>query len=288
MAKTLDLRRRIRSIRNTMQVTKAMKMVSAAKLRRAQERIVQARPYAHRMREVLRSLATRANPEGHPLLRVRGDRRVELVVVTADKGLCGSFNTNLYKTATSFLERFGDREITVHCVGRKGRDYFRRRNYAVHREWVDVFRRLDYPTAAEIARDLMDRYVRQELDAVYVVYNEFKSLLRQQPVVERLLPLDREELAAGESREDYLYEPGAAELFDRLLPLHVEVQVYRALLESAAAEHAARMRAMDSATNNAAEFIEKLTLQMNRIRQASITTELIEVVSGAEALGEFA
>ncbi len=285
MAKTLDIRRRIRSIRNTMQVTKAMKMVSAAKLRRAQERILHARPYANRMREVLRSLATRANPEQHPLLRVRGEERVELVVVTGDKGLCGSFNTNLYKQATAFLERFGRREITVHCVGRKGRDYFRRRRYAVHREWVDVFRALDYPTAAEIARDLMDRYVREELDAVFVVYNEFKSLLQQRPVVERLLPLDRQELAEGEGAGDYIYEPGAADLFDRLLPLHVEVQVYRALLESAAAEHAARMRAMDAATSNAAEFIEKLTLKLNRVRQASITTELIEVVSGAEALG---
>lgn len=285
MAKTLDIRRRIRSIRNTMQVTKAMKMVSAAKLRRAQERILHARPYANRMRQVLRSLATRANPEQHPLLRVRGEERVELVVVTGDKGLCGSFNTNLYKQATSFLERFGRREITVHCVGRKGRDYFRRRRYTVHREWVDVFRALDYPTAAEIARDLMDRYVREELDAVFVVYNEFKSLLQQRPVVERLLPLDRQELAEGESAGEYIYEPAAADLFHRLLPLHVEVQVYRALLESAAAEHAARMRAMDAATNNAAEFIEKLTLKLNRVRQASITTELIEVVSGAEALG---
>ncbi len=285
MAKTLDIRRRIRSIRNTMQVTRAMKMVSAAKLRRAQDRIVQARPYAIRMREVLRSLATRANPEEHPLLRVRGDQRVELVVVTGDKGLCGSFNTNLYKKATALLETFGNREITVHCVGKKGRDYFRRRRYAVHRDWVDVFRKLDYPVAAEIARDLMDRYVREELDAVYVVYNEFKSLLQQHPVVEQLLPLDRQELGWEEEREDYLYEPAAAQLFDRLLPLHVEVQVYRALLESAAAEHAARMRAMDAATSNAAEFIEKLTLQMNRLRQASITTEIIEVVSGAGALG---
>lgn len=285
MAKTLDIRRRIRSIRNTMQVTKAMKMVSAAKLRRAQERILHARPYANRMRAVLRSLAARADPEQHPLLRVRGEERVELVVVTADKGLCGSFNTNLYKQATVFLEKFGHREITVHCVGRKGRDYFRKRRYAVHREWVDVFRTLDYPTAAEIARDLMDRYVREELDAVFVVYNEFKSLLQQRPVVERLLPLDRESLGAGESADEYIYEPAAADLFDRLLPLHVEVQVYRALLESAAAEQAARMRAMDAATSNAAEFIEKLTLKLNRVRQGSITTELIEVISGAEALG---
>jgi len=285
VAKTRDIKRRIRSIRNTMQVTKAMKMVSAAKLRRAQDRILAARPYANSMLEVLRSLAARADASAHPLLRERGDERVELVVMTGDKGLCGSFNTNIHKTATGFLERYGDRELTVHVVGKKGRDYFRRRKYSVHREWVDVFRDVSYRLAAEIARDLMGRYVAEELDAIYVAYNEFKSTIQQAPVVERLLPIERAELEAGQVAEDYIYEPDAKALFERLLPRHVEVQVFRALLESAAAEHAARMTAMDSATNNAADLIESLTLHMNRVRQASITTEIIEVVSGAEALG---
>lgn len=284
MAKTRDIKRRIRSIRNTMQVTRAMKMVSAAKLRRAQERIVQARPYAMKMRDVLRSLASRANPDLHPLLRVPGDRRVELLVLTGDKGLCGSFNTAIFKTATAFLETLGEHEVTVHVVGKKGRDYFRRRRYAVHREWVDVFRQLGFPTAAEIARDLIDRFVREDLDAVYVAYNEFKSVMQQAPVIERLLPIERMEFPPGDVAQDYIYEPEPRRLFDQLLPLHVEIQVYRALAESAAAEHAARMTAMDSASNNASDLIDSLTLHMNRVRQASITTEIIEVVSGAEAL----
>jgi F-type H+-transporting ATPase subunit gamma len=284
MAKTRDLKRRIRSIRNTMQVTRAMKMVSAAKLRRAQERIVQARPYATKMRDVLQSLASRANPDLHPLLRTPGDRRVELLVITGDKGLCGSFNTAIFKKATAFLETLGDREVTVHVVGKKGRDYFRRRRYAVHREWIDVFRQLAFPVAAEIAKDLIDRFVREDLDAVYLAYNEFQSVIQQAPVIERLLPIERLELPPGEVAQDYLYEPEPEALFERLLPLHVEIQVYRALAESAAAEHAARMTAMDSASNNAADLIDSLTLHMNRVRQASITTEIIEVVSGAEAL----
>lgn len=285
MAKTRDIRHRIRSIRNTMQLTRAMKMVSAAKLRRAHDRIVRARPYAARMRDVLRSLASRANPEAHPLLEVRGDRRAELVVVSADKGLCGSFNTNIFKTATAFLESRAREDLTVHTVGKKGRDYFRRRHYQVTRQWVDVFRQLDYPLAAEIGRDLMDRYVNEELDAIYVVYNEFKSAIQQRPVIEQLLPVERMELQAGEVAEDYIYEPTPEGLFAAILPQYVVVQLYRALLESAAAEHAARMTAMDSATNNAKDLIESLTLYMNRLRQSSITTELIEVVSGAEALG---
>jgi F-type H+-transporting ATPase subunit gamma len=234
---------------------------------------------------VLRSLASRANPEQHPLLRERGDANIELLVVTADRGLCGSFNSNLIRQAVGFLDDHADRELDLHLVGKKGRDYFRRRDYEIHREWIDVLRNVEYTTAQEIARDLIDRYISEELDAIYFVYNEFKSMISQHPVVERLLPIERLDLEAGEIAEDYLYEPEAAKLFDRLLPHHVEVQVYHALLESAAAEHAARMTAMDSATRNAGELIDKLTLHMNRVRQASITTEIIEVVSGAEALG---
>jgi len=284
MAKTRDLKRRIRSIRSTMQVTRAMKMVSAAKLRRSQERIVQARPYARSMLEVLRSLASRANPEAHPLLRIRPQERIDVVIVTADRGLCGSFNTSIYKKAAAFLEAHRDRDVSLHMVGRKGRDHFRRERRPRKHEWADIYRTLGYTTAAEIAGDLMDEYVAERTDAVYVVYNEFKSIIQQRPVVEQLLPIERLELAPGDVAEDYIYEPEPAALFDAMLPRHVEVQVFRALLESVAAENAARMTAMDSATNNAAELIESLTLYMNRVRQASITTEIIEVVSGAEAL----
>ncbi len=268
-----------------MQVTRAMKMVSAAKLRRSQERIVQARPYARRMLQVLRSLSSRASPEAHPLLHVRPVGRVDVVVVSGDKGLCGSFNTNIYKRAASFLETLPPGSASVSVVGRKGRDHFRRRVPSLRREWVDLYRTLDYETASGIAAELMDRYERAETDAVFLVYNEFKSLMQQRPVVERLLPIERIDLAPGEVAEDYIYEPEPQGLLGDLLPLHVAIQVYRALLESAAAENAARMTAMDSATNNAAELIDSLTLYMNRVRQASITTEIIEVVSGAEALG---
>jgi F-type H+-transporting ATPase subunit gamma len=285
MAKTRDIKRRIRSIRNTQQLTRAMKMVSAAKLRRAQERIVRARPYAGRMLEVLRSLASRARPELHPLLAVRPEERIEVLILSGDKGMCGSFNSNIMKRAFSFLEALEGREVLLQPVGRKGRDLLRRRKMAIRTERVDVFRDLEYPVAAEIAMELMDRYANEELDAVYLVYNEFKSAIAQKPVVERLLPIERETVEQGEVLEDYIYEPSAQALFDRLLPRHVEVQVYRALLESAAAEQAARMTAMDAATNNAGELIDSLTLYMNRVRQASITTEIIEIVSGAEALG---
>ena len=267
-----------------MQVTRAMKMVSAAKLRRAQERIVAARPYARRMLEVLRSLASRANPEAHPLLAIREERRVDLLVITGDKGLCGSFNTNVYKKAIAFLEERPGCDVRLHLLGRKGRDRFRRDRRPSAAEWTDFFRTLSAETAAEVARGLMDSYAVAETDGVYVVYNEFKSMIQQRPVVERLLPLDRPTLAPGQAAEDYLYEPGAEALFAELLPRHVDVQVYRSLLESAAAENAARMTAMDSASNNAADLIDSLTLNMNRVRQASITTEIIEVVSGAEAL----
>jgi F-type H+-transporting ATPase subunit gamma len=284
MAKTRDIKRRIRSIRSTMQVTRAMKMVSAAKLRRSHERIVQARPYARRMLEVLRSLASRANPEAHPLLAVRPQERIDVVVVTADRGLCGSFNTNVYKKAVAFLEERSGSQASLYFVGRKGRDHFRRDRRPKKREWTDVYRTLGFTTGAEIAGDLMAEYVAGKTDAVYVVYNEFKSVIQQRPVVEQLLPIERLDLVPGEVAEDYIYEPGPAALFDRLLPRHVEVQVYRSLLESFAAENAARMTAMDSATTNAADLIESLTLYMNRVRQASITTEIIEVVSGAEAL----
>ena len=284
MAKTHDLKRRIRSIKNTMQVTKAMKMVSAARLRRAQDRILAARPFALTMSKVLASLAARANPEMHPLLVQREIKRVELVLVTSDRGLCGSFNANAIKAATAFLGQYRPETLNVMTVGRRGRDFVRRRKLKITAEWLDVFRNLDFSTAQLIGDDLVRRYIDGEVDAVYVAYNEFKSVVSQRPVVEQILPIPRAELVAAGEGEDYIYEPGPESLFDEILPGYVSVQVWRALLESAAAEHAARMTAMDSATKNAKELTEALTLHMNRVRQASITTAIIEDVSGAAAL----
>ncbi len=289
MANVRDFRTRIRSVRSTQQITRAMKLVAAARLRRAQEAILTARPYAGKMRDVLASLASRADPETHPLLARRPEKRVIILVLTADKGLCGSFNTNILNQARTVLDGMTDREARVDVVGRKGRDWFQRRAYATRRVVIDVFRSLSLKTAREIAGDLMRAFVENECDAVIMVYNEFKSAIQQRIVVEPLLPIPRETFAEGEGAlavkaEDYIYEPGQRELFAALLPKHVEVQVYRALLESSAAEHGARMAAMDNATRNAGEMIESLTLEMNKIRQASITKEILEVVSGAEAL----
>ena len=283
MANTRELRRRIKSVGNTKQLTRAMKMVSAAKLRRSQDRILSARPFARRVKEVLASVAARASSEAHPLLAVPDGNNVELVVVTADKGLCGGFNTNIVQRATRFLEERRDDTLTVHAIGKKGRDYFRNQKYNIRREYVDVFRTLEFPTAVEIAKDLMDRFIERDLDAIYVVYNEFKSAIQQNVVVEQLLPLERAEIEEGGSSLDYLYEPSAAELLRELLPRHVEIQMFRILLESVAAEHGARMAAMESATKNAEDMIHNLTLYLNRVRQASITREIIEVISGAGA-----
>lgn len=285
MAKTHDLKRRIRSIKNTMQVTKAMKMVSAARLRRAQERILAARPFALTTGRVLASLAARANPELHPLLVQRPIKKIEVVLVTSDRGLCGSFNANAIKAAGAFLAQHPPESLNVMSVGRRGRDFVRRRRVPITAEWIDIFRNLEFSTARMIADDLIARYVAEEIDAVYVAYNEFKSVVSQKPVVEQILPIPRAELAGAEDGEDYIYEPDPESLFEAILPGYVRVQIWRALLESAAAEHAARMTAMDSATKNAKELTEALTLHMNRVRQASITTEIIEVVSGAAALG---
>jgi len=288
MANVRDLRRRIRSVSNTMQLTKAMKMVSAAKLRRSQDAMLKARPYADAQLRILRSLAHRAGGEAHPLLADRGDHRVELVVMTADKGMCGSFNAHILRQAQGFLDRRavrGQAELTLHVVGKKAADYFGRRAYAIHRKYTDAFRTVSFDTARQIASDLVERFAEAELDAIYLVYNEFKSAISQKVVTRRLLPL----IEVGEEGEqtdalEYIYEPDAATLLRRLLPHYVETQVFHAMLESSAAEHGARMSAMDSATRNAEEMIRTLTLNMNRVRQASITTEIIEVVSGAQAL----
>jgi F-type H+-transporting ATPase subunit gamma len=284
MATLIDLRRRIRSVKNTQQITKAMKMVSAARLRRAQDRMLAARPYSAEMLAVLKSLATRANPDEHPLLKVKGDENIELMVVTGDRGLAGSFNANLIKAALHFLDERKNYNLSLHLIGKKGYDFFRKRRYHISHHYVNIFRSVQYEHAREIAERTIKAYLEGNLDAIYIIYNEFKSALQQRVVVQRLLPLERLPEASSEEKLDYIYEPDPVTIFERLLPRYLEVQIFHALLESAAAEHAARMTAMDAATKNAREMIDSLTLTMNKIRQAAITREIIEVVGGAEAL----
>jgi F-type H+-transporting ATPase subunit gamma len=283
MPALIDIRRRIRSVKSTQQITKAMKMVSAAKLRRAQEAMFAARPYARKMMEVLNSMASRATPDAHPLLQERGHEKVLLVVITADKGLCGAFNANIIRTATRFLADRGDGDVELVLVGRKARDFFRRRAIAVRSERVGVFQALRYETARELARELMEAFTSGAADQVFLVYNEFKSVIQQRLVIDRLLPVERHAISPQAPSLDYLYEPEPAGIYATILPKHVEVQVWRALLESQAAEHGARMTSMDAATNNASEMIDRLTLYMNKMRQAAITKEIIEVISGAGA-----
>jgi F-type H+-transporting ATPase subunit gamma len=282
MPALIDIRRRIRSVKSTQQITKAMKMVSAAKLRRAQEAMFAARPYARKMMEVLNSMASRATPDAHPLLQERGHEKVLLVVITADKGLCGAFNANIIRTATRFLADRPPGAIELALVGRKARDFFRRRTVRVRSERVGL-QPLRYQAAREIAQELIAAFTGGEADQVFLVYNEFKSVIQQRLVIDRLLPIERHALHPQAPALDYLYQPEPAGIFANILPKHVEVQVWKALLESQAAEHGARMTSMDSATNNAAEMIDRLTLHMNKVRQAAITKEIIEVVSGAGA-----
>jgi len=281
MPALIDIRRRIRSVKSTQKVTKAMKMVSAAKLRRAQEAIFAARPFARKMMEVLNRMASRADPGAHPLLEERGDGKVLAVVITADKGLCGGFNANIIRTVSRFLAERPDVDVSFSFVGRKGRDFFRRRKVKVRAEHVGVYKSLRFETAQDIAVDLMEVFTSGEVDRVFLVHNEFKSVIQQPLVVDRLLPIERHEIRPEDLEQDYLYEPAPAAIFEEMLPKHVEMQVWRALLESVAAEHAARMTAMDAATNNATDLIDRLTLHMNKVRQAAITKEIIEVVSGA-------
>jgi len=293
MPNLLDIRRRLKSVKNTQQITKAMKMVSAAKLKRAQDRVVTARPFANKMIEVLGELASRTDENfHHPLLDERGDQRYLVVLITADKGLCGAFNTNLIKAAQAFLREQAGKTIEIVAVGRKGRDFYRRRG-ALSGEYIGLTGkgRVDFAEAIEVARDVIKRFTEdQELDKAFVIYNEFKSVLQQRVVVEQLLPVSRAKTdsEANPSSQpgslvDYIYEQPPAEMFSQLLPRLIETQIFRALLESVASEQGARMTAMDSASKNASELIDTLTLNMNRVRQAAITNEIIEVVSGAAA-----
>jgi F-type H+-transporting ATPase subunit gamma len=316
MPSLLDLRRRIRAVKSTQQITKAMKMISASKLRRAQDRVVGARPFALQMQRVLNSLASRVDPSSHPLLAERdpgagapgsgkegADQKVLLIVVTADKGLCGGFNTNIIKAASGFINNAGA-PVCLGLVGRKGRDFFWRRGFEIRVEEIGIFQRVKYADAKRIAEASIEEFTSGRVSTVFIVYNEFKTVMQQRVVTEQLLPIPKSamgsdaraaqgrsaDLQVGQTKApvagdiDYIYEPGPAQILGELLPKHIEIQVYRALLESAAAEHAARMTAMDAATKNSGEIIDTLTLYMNKVRQAAITREIIEVVSGAQAL----
>lgn len=286
MPSLIDLRRRIRAVKSTQQITKAMKMIAASRLRKSQERILNARPYAIETQRLLRDLASRTDPAAHPLLAQREEKTALVFVITADKGLCGSFNTNIIKAAGNFILEHAGQHVALGLVGRKGRDFFMRRGLDVRYERINLFTRLGFDDAKEIADVASEMFTSGQVDAVYLVYNEFKSVLQQRVIVEPVLPIPREELGDLDpaARVEYIYEPNAAELFDQMLPTYVRIEVWRALLESAAAENAARMTAMDSASTNAQDMIEALTLHMNKVRQAAITREIIEVVSGAQAL----
>ena len=288
MPSLIDMRRRIRTVRNTQQITKAMKMISAARLRRAQDRVFNARPYASLLKEVIESLVGRIESPAHALLARRPQERLVAVVLSGDRGLCGAFNTNIVRATERFLAEHPKKQVELIAVGRKARDYYRWRSRPIRREMVQIFSHIDFTHAREIASDVTDSYVEEKTDGVVLIYNEFKSVLSQRIVVEQLLPLREFQPSPGRAaafqKVDYIYEQTPREIYEGLLPKYVESLIFRALLESAAAEHAARMTAMDSATSNAGDMIDDLTLTMNRIRQAAITREIIEVVSGAAAL----
>ena len=285
MATLKAIRKRIGSIRNTQQITKAMKMVSAAKLRRAQEAVMQARPYAEKMAELFKNLSARVSREAHPLLGAREEKRIHLLLLTSDRGLCGGYNANLIRTDEAFMRREGaGKEIQLALVGRKGADHFRRRRAAIADRYVNILATPAEELAGELAQKLIARFIGGETDAVYLLYSRFRSALSQVPTLEKLLPVALSEKEGTEPLIEYLYEPSVKELLASLLPKVVEVGICRALLEAAASEHGARMTAMDSATTNASKMMGSLTLQMNRARQASITRELMEIVGTAEAL----
>ncbi len=294
MASLQEIKRKIGSVKNTQKITKAMKMVAAAKFKKAQERILAARPYAQKMGDVLKNLSAGVNPDSHPLLKRNQTGRVELIVVTADRGLCGGFNANILRRAQVFLreQKAAGVEAGVSVIGRKSRDFFKRRDIEPRREWVQIFDKLNYGHGSEIGRDVVEAYLSGELSEVYILYNEFKSVMSQEVRVQKILPVEppeNEESEAGGSDTSgsggsYLYEPDEAELLAHLLPKYVEVQAFRALMESAAGELGARMSAMDSATRNAGELIKKMTLVYNKTRQTQITKELMDIVGGAEAM----
>jgi F-type H+-transporting ATPase subunit gamma len=283
MPSLIDLRRRIRSVKNTQQITKAMKMVAAAKLRRAQERVLASRPYAEIYAKMLADVAGAASGTDvtHPLLAVREEKKVLLVLVTSDRGLAGAFNSNLIKAAQQFVAAHAGKQILIEAIGRKGRDFFARRDFAFTGEHLGLVDKAKVSDAVAISNKIIGLYKEEAVDAVYLIYNEFKSVMTQKLTQTKLLPVA---VTASEEPKDYIYEQSPEQLLGTLLPKYVETGIYRSMLESAASEHAARMTAMDAASSNASDVIEALTLHMNRVRQASITKEIIEIVSGAAAL----
>ncbi|MFH1624837.1 MAG: ATP synthase F1 subunit gamma [Pseudomonadota bacterium] len=286
MATLRDIRRRINSVRNTQTITRAMQMVAAARLRRAQDNALRARPYAEKMLEVLRSLALRTQEERHPLLERREVRQARLIVVTAERGLCGAFNNNVISKAEGIIRKNTDGSIgtSLVLVGIKGRDYFKRRKYERTQEYVNVLGSLEYSLASEIGKGVVESYTEKAIDQIDLVYMKFRSMMRQEVVVETVLPIKPMETGPGESVIEYLYEPDEERILREILPRYVEVEIFKALLESVASEHAARMMAMESATKNAGELIEGLTLSYNKARQAAITKEMMDIVGGSEAL----
>jgi len=284
MASLRDIRKRIASVKNTQKITNAMKMVAAAKLRRAEENVTAARPYADKMREVLASLASRANPAAHPMLEVREPKKALLILVTADRGLCGAFNSSLVRRTEAYTREMTAKGVQVDLmtVGRKGNDYFRRRRVEIVKSFANVMNNISYELAGDIVSEATQRFVAGEYEEVYVLYNRFRSAVTQVLTLLKLLPVAPEE--PGPRQLEYLYEPSEEELLESVLPRYVQIQVFTALLDSVASEHGARMTAMEAATSNAEEMIYKLTLKANRMRQESITTELMEIVGGAEAL----
>ena len=284
MATLREIRRRINSISSTQQITRAMKMVAAAKLRKAQEQIFAARPYAYKIDEMIRHLITQLESVENPLLAIRPPQRITLVVVTSDRGLCGSFNSNIIKRTLLQINEHRDKEVSLICIGRKGYDFFRKRNYSIENHYINIFNQLEYPLAQEITAYLAQQYSQQKTDMVEVVYNEFKNAIQQTIIVEKYLPLTTEEFSGEMKSVDYIFEPDKMILLDSLLPKHLNLQSWRILLESNTAEQGARMTAMESATDNAGELISDLTLHYNKARQANITREISEIVGGAEAL----
>ncbi len=288
MATLRDIKRRIKAVQSTSKITKAMKMVAAAKFRKAQQRMFEMRPYADRMKEILSSLAGSAEGEIHPLLTVRPRRNIQVIVMTSDRGLCGAFNTNIMKAAARHVEELKREgfEVGISVVGRKARDYYKRRNIEMIKTWTGISGKISYANAQEIAADIIENYTNETIDEVVLIYNEFKSAIAQQVVVTRLLPLEPIKASEEETLPVYnfIYEPSKQEIFSRLVPKNVEIQVFRALLESQASEEAARMAAMENATKAANDMIGSLTLQFNKARQASITKELMDIVGGVEAL----
>jgi len=285
MASLRDIRKRIASVKNTQKITNAMKMVAAAKLRRAEEAIKAGRPFADKMRDVLMSLASRTNPGAHPLMEVRPPKKALLILVSADRGLCGAFNSSLMRRSEAFIKEMSAKNIQVDLVtvGRKGNDYFRRRPVQITQGFSNVMNNITYELAGEIVAVATGKFIEGEYDEAYVLYNSFRSAVTQVQTLKKLLPISREEEGAPRQGE-YLYEPSEEELLAGILPRYIQVQVFTAMLDSVASEHGARMTAMEAATTNAEEMIYKLTLKANRMRQESITTELMEIVGGAEAL----